>query len=564
MDPFQLIRTVGRNRGFQGQGGSEDDLRAIDVEQAIGMGKIDDRFRNIKIKVPAGRHRIGVTYKQKTAAEQNEILHSWVPVAGMSQMVNGNSGGPRITNVEIKGPLQVAGLSDTPSRRRLLVCQPKSASEETPCAKQILGTLARRAFRRPVTDADLSGAMAFYDGGRKNGSFEDGIQKGVLAILASPKFLYRSHTPPADAKPGQTFRLNDVDLASRLSFFLWSGPPDDALIDLAAAGKLQDPAVYSAQVRRMLADPRARSLATNFAAQWLNVGGLDLVNPDTNLFPDYTEDLVPAFKEELYEFVWSIFGEDRSVVDLLTADWTFLNERLAMHYGIRGVRGGEFRKVAVADSTRRGLLGKGAVLMATSYANRTSPVVRGAYILEHLMGTPPTAPPPGVEQFPESQEGAEQLTVRHRLEQHRNTKSCNACHGVIDPVGLAMENFNALGQWRVKDIDAGAGIDAKGKLADGTPVDGVDALRDYLVSRPDLFVQTFTENLLTYALGRPANYYDMPLVRRLVRDAAADHYRFSTLVMGIVTSPAFLTDRTPPEKDGALVTDARPVAQASK
>src|SRR6478609_3509747 len=497
MDPFQLIVTLDGNRVFQAQVGGEDDLRAIDVEQAIGMGKIDDRFRNIKIKVPAGRHRIGVTY------------------------------------------------------------QPKSAAEETPCAKQILGTLARRAFRRPVTEADLSGAMAFYDGGRKNGSFEDGIQKGVLAILASPKFLYRSHTPPADAKPGQTFRLNDLDLASRLSFFLWSGPPDDALIDLAAAGKLQDPAVYAAQVRRMLADPRARSLATNFAAQWLNVGGLDLVNPDTNLFPDYTEDLVPAFKEELYEFVWSIFGEDRSVVDLLTADWTFLNERLAMHYGIRGVRGGEFRKVAVADSTRRGLLGKGAVLMATSYANRTSPVVRGAYILEHLMGTPPTAPPPGVEQFPESQEGAEQLTVRHRLEQHRNTKSCNACHGVIDPVGLAMENFNALGQWRVKDIDAGAGIDAKGKLADGTPVDGVDALRDYLVSRPDLFVQTFTENLLTYALGRPATYYDMPLVRRLVRDAAADNYRFSTLVMGIVTSPAFLTDRAPPGKDGALVTDAR-------
>ena len=564
MDPFQLIVTVDGNRVFQAQVGGEEDLRAIDVDQAIGMGKIDDRFRNIKVKVPAGRHRIGVTYKQKTAAEQNEILHSWVPVAGMSQMVNGNSGGPRITNVEIKGPLQVAGLSDTPSRRRLLVCQPKSAAEESPCAKQILGTLARRAFRRPVTDADLAGAMAFYDAGRKSGSFEDGIQKGVLAILASPKFLYRSHTPPADAKPGQIFRLNDLDLATRLSFFLWSGPPDDTLIDLAAAGKLQDPAVYTVQVRRMLADPRARSLATNFAGQWLNIGGLDLVNPDTNLFPDYTEDLVPAFKEELYEFVWSIFGEDRSVVDLLTADWTFLNERLAMHYGIRGVRGGEFRKVAVADSARRGLLGKGAVLMATSYANRTSPVVRGAYILEHLMGTPPTAPPPGVEQFPESEEGAEQLTVRHRLEQHRNTKSCNACHGVIDPVGLAMENFNALGQWRMKDIDAGAGIDANGKLADGTPVDGVNALRDYMVSRPDLFVQTFTENLLTYALGRPASYYDMPLVRRLVRDAAADRYRFSNLVMGIVTSPAFLTDRTPSDKDGALVTDAHKVAQASK
>jgi len=561
MDPFQLIVTVDGDRVFQAQVGGEEDLKAIDVEQAVGMGRIDDRFRNIKVKVPAGRHRIGVTYKQKTSAEQNEVLHSWVPVAGMSQMVNGNSGGPRITNVEIKGPLQAAGLSDTPSRRKLYVCHPQSAAEETACAQKILGTLARRAFRRPVTEADLSGAMAFYTQGRKTGSFDDGIQKGVMAVLASPKFLYRFHTPPVDVKPGQVFALNDLDLASRLSFFLWSGPPDDQLIDLAAAGKLKDPKVYAAQVRRMLTDPRARSLATNFAGQWLNVGGLDLVNPDTNLFPDYTEDLIPAFKEELYEFVWSIFGQDRSVIELLTADWSFLNERLALHYGIAGVRGGEFRKVVMSEPARRGLLGKGAVLMATSYANRTSPVVRGAYVLEHLMGTPPTAPPPGVEQFPESQEGGEQLTVRHRLEVHRNTKSCNACHGVIDPVGLAMENFNALGQWRRKDIDAGAAIDAGGKLADGTAVDGVDALRNYLVSRPDLFVNTLTENLLTYALGRPASYYDMPLLRRLVRDAAADNYRFSSLVMGIVTSEAFLTDRAPTEKD-ALVTDAKTLAQA--
>jgi hypothetical protein len=398
--------------------------------------------------------------------------------------------------------------------------------------------------------------MDFYASGRKTGSFEDGIQKGVMAILASPKFLYRFHTPPADAKPGQVFALNDIDLASRLSFFLWSGPPDETLIALAAAGKLKDPKTYEGQVRRMLADPKARSLATNFAGQWLNVSGLELVNPDTNLFPDYTDDLIPAFREELFQFVWSVLGEDRSVIDLMTADWTFLNERLALHYGIAGVRGGEFRKVKLAESARRGLLGKGAVLMATSYANRTSPVVRGAYILEHLMGTPPAAPPPGVEQFPESQEGAEQLTVRHRLEMHRATKSCGSCHGVIDPVGIAMENYNALGQLRKKDIDAGVAIDAGGRLADGTEVNGVDALRNYIASRPDLFVHTMAENLLTYALGRSAAYHDMPLLRRVVHDAAAQDYRFSALVLGIVTSPAFLNGRVPAEMTGTLVTDA--------
>ena len=307
----------------------------------------------------------------------------------------------------------------------------------------------------------------------------------------------------------------------------------------------------------MLADPRARSLATNFADQWLNVRGLELVNPDPNLFPDYTEDLVPAFTEELHRFVWSVFSENRSVMDLLTADWTFINERLAVHYGIKGVRGGEFRRVQLDESWRRGILGKGAFLMATSYANRTTPVLRGAYILEHLMGTPPTAPPPGVEAFPESQEGGAQLTVRQRLEQHRATKSCHACHGVIDPLGLALENFNAIGQWREKDLDAGTLIDATGQLADGTPLHGPDDLREALVARPDQIVQNFTENLLTYALGRKIEYFDMPLVRSIVRTAAADDYRFATVVRAIVESPAFQTDRAPAEAEPGLSASAR-------
>ena len=545
MDPNTLVITVDDKRVFQAKVGGDEDLEAVDVRQAVGVGAIDDRFRNIRIKVPAGSHRIGITFVQKTAAEHNEVLHAFNSVTGMSQMVNGNSGGPRIASVEVKGPLSRAALTQTVSRARLFVCTPTSTAEERPCAQKILTTLARRAFRQPVSEADVAGAMTFYDQGRQQTDFDFGIQKGVMAVLASPRFLYRAHEPPAGTKPGEAFQLSDIDLATRLSFFLWSSVPDDELIDAAAAGKLHDPKVREHQLKRMLADPRAKSLATNFASQWLNLRGLELVNPDPNLFPDYTEDLIPAFTEEMQRFIWSVFAEDRSVIDLLTADYTFINERLAIHYGIRGVRGGEFRRVHVDQSWRRGVLGKGAFLMTTSYANRTTPVLRGAYILEHLMGTPPTAPPPGVEAFPESQEGGTQLTVRERLEQHRALKSCHQCHGVIDPLGLALENFNAIGQWREKDIDAGTRIDAAGQLADGTPLASPDDLRDALVKRPDLFVQNFVENLMTYALGRKLEYYDMPMVRGIVRTAAGDGYRFTTLVKAIVDSPAFQTDRAP-------------------
>ncbi len=557
-DAYQLIVTVDDDRVFQSQLGGEDDQRAIDVQQAMGIGAIDNRFKNIRFKATAGTHRIGVTFKQKTAAEQLDILNNFNPGPGMTQNYSGMSDGPRISTVEIKGPLAKTGVvSNTPSRRKLFICKPANEAEETPCAKQILGTLAKRAYRRPVTDADLAGAMGFYAEGRKAGSFDDGIQKGVMTILSSPNFLYRAHRPPAGTKPGEIYRIADLDLASRLAFFLWSAPPDNELIDIAAAGKLQDPAIREAQVRRMLADPRSETMVREFTERWLNVDGLDLVNTDVLLFPQYTDDLIPAFKEELYRFVWSVLGADRNVVDLMTADWTFLNERLAVHYGIPGIRGGEFRKVALAQPYRRGLLGKGGVLMATSYANRTSPVVRGAWVLEHLMGTPPAAPPPGVEQFPESQEGGEQLTVRARLEHHRAVKSCASCHDVIDPVGNALENYKAIGQWREKDIDAGQPIDAGGKLADGTPVKGVDQLRDYLASRPDLFVHTLAENLLVYALGRPVQYYDMPLLRKLVHDGAAQDYRFSALVLGIVNSQAFLYDKVPVEKAATITANAR-------
>jgi hypothetical protein len=308
-------------------------------------------------------------------------------------------------------------------------------------------------------------------------------------------------------------------------------------------------------VRRMLHDPRAKTMVRDFTESGLNVDGLDLVNTDKLLFPQYTDDLIPDFKEELYRFVWSVLGEDRNVIDLMTADWTFLNERLAIHYGIPGVRGGEFRKVKLTEDYRRGLLGKGAILVATSYANRTSPVVRGAFVLDHLMGTPPASPPPGVSAFHETQEGEEALTVRRRLELHRTQKSCAACHSIIDPVGLAMENYNAVGEWRRKDIDAGVKIDAEGTLADGTKVDGIAALRNYIAKRPDLFVQTFTQNLLIYALGRPLKYYDMPLVRKIVSDAAQHDYRFSAIVLGIVNSEAFQYDKVPEQKPATMTAD---------
>lgn len=545
LDPHTLIITIDDEKVFEGHLGGAEDLDAVDLKQAEAVSEINGRFRNIHRKVTAGPHRIGVTYLAKTAAESNEILHPFVAVAGMGVHVNGNSDGPRIASVEIRGPLAASGVSETPSRKKLFICHPKAAADQPQCAERILSNIARQAFRRPVTRDDLSGAMRFYREGREQGNFETGIQKGLMAILASPKFLYRAHAKPDDAAPGSIVALSDRELASRLAFFLWSTPPDDALLQVAAKGKLREPQTLEQQVRRMLADPRAHSLVTNFAFQWLNVHGLKLVDTDQDLFPDYTPDLIPAFETELELFIGSIFSADASVLDLLTSDRTFVNERLALHYGMKGVRGGEFRAVRVRNSYRRGLLGKGAFLMTTSYANRTTPVLRGAYILEKFLGTPPQAPPPNVEAFPETQEGGVALSVRERLESHREQASCNACHGVIDPLGLALENFNAVGQWRDKDRDAGTPIDASGQLADGTPVNGPDDLRAALVARQDQFVQTFTENLMTFALGRGVKYYDMPTIRSVVHAAGRQDFTLSSIVLGIVLSDAFLKDQLP-------------------
>jgi hypothetical protein len=385
--------------------------------------------------------------------------------------------------------------------------------------------------------------MEFYEQGRAQGAdFDGGIQKGLMAILASPKFLYRAHTPPTSLEPGEAFAINDIDLASRLSFFIWSSAPDAALLEAAAAGRLGDPAELEAQVRRMLQDPKAEALVTNFAFQWLNVKGMEQVNPDRTIFPQFTYDLIPDFTKELELFIGSIFAEDRPVTELMTANHTYINERLSLHYGLNTVRGGQFQRVTLSDPQRFGLLGKGAVLMTTSYANRTSPVIRGAYILNKLIGAPPPSPPPNVEAFPEIAEGEVHTTVRARLEMHRDNPACQSCHAVIDPLGLALENYNAIGQWRAKDEDAGTLIDASGQLTNGTPVGSPSDLWQALVAKPGRFAQNFTEKLLTFALGRELQYYDMPTLRHIVREAADEDYTLSALVLGIVKSDAFRMD----------------------
>jgi hypothetical protein len=381
--------------------------------------------------------------------------------------------------------------------------------------------------------------MAFYAMGREAGDFETGIESGLTSILSSTKFLFRAEPVPAGTSPGAASQVTDLELASRLSFFIWSSGPDQALLDLAVAGKLHDSDVLDAQVHRMLTDARAESLVTNFAFQWLNIGRIDSIQPDPVLYPDFDPNLRASFREEIRLFLGSVLRQNHSVLDLLRSDETFLNERLALHYGIPNVRGAQFRPVRLANANRWGLLGKGAVLMGTSYGNRTSPVLRGAWILENITGTPPNAPPPGVEQFKEAEAGKKVPTVRERLEQHRSNPSCNGCHGVMDPLGFALENYDVVGAWRDVDRDAGSSIDASGVLSSGVPVGSPAQLNTALLTRPEQFVQALTEKLMTFALGRGLRYQDMPAVRTVVHNASRDDYRFESLIRGIVASPGF-------------------------
>ena len=512
--------------------------------------------QTIRVRLAAGMHTVSVAAPVTRPLESDASLQSLAPGGGGGRGRGGGGG------IQVTGPFNPQGpVLETPRRQQLFVCRPPEGAtpeQELACANEVLANVARKAFRRTVTERDLVAPLAFFREGRTQGDFEVGIQYGLTAILASPKFLYRAEPVPSDLPPGSLYRISDLELASRLSFFLWSQNPDDELLDLAADGRLSEPDVLEQQVRRMLADPRSGSLVTNFAFQWLNLGSIGDLDPDPVLFPNFDGALGDAFVREIELFVGSIVDEDRSVVDLLRADHTFVNERLAAHYGIPDIRGNRFRRVTLTDEHRWGLLGKSAILMVTSYPNRTAPVLR--WILERILGTPPAAPPPDVEAFPETQEGEKALSVRERLEAHRANPSCNSCHGVMDPLGFALENFNAIGEWQTMDRYARTPIDASGQLVDGTPVSGPADLRQALASEPEQFVQTLTEKLLMFALGRTVEYYDMPVVRGVVREAAPDDYRMSSIVMGIVRSTPFQMKQVPlPES----ASEAEGVAQGA-
>jgi hypothetical protein len=443
------------------------------------------------------------------------------------------NGLPLVDHVNLTGPYDATGAGDTPSRRRVFTCRPSKPGEEAACARTILSTLARRAYRRPVTAEDMGPILALYEQGRTGGTFETGIERGLRLILANPKFLFRTETAPA----GPIGKVTDLELASRLSFFLWSSIPDDTLLDLAAAGRLTRPAVLDQQVRRMLADPRSRAIVDNFASQWLMLRNLKGHIPTPGDFPNFDNEIRQAFRRETELFVESVMRDDRSVLDLLDADYTYVNERLARHYGIPNVYGSHFRRVTLKGEERRGLLGHGSVLTVTSYPNRTSPVLRGKYILENFLGTPPSPPPADVPDLSENAPGEEPKSLRARMELHRRTPTCASCHRVMDPLGFALENFDGVGEWRVKEV--GGEIDPAGQLADGSPVDGPIALRQALLKRPEMFARTLTQKLMTYGLGRGVEYGDKPLVRAIARDAARQNYRFSSIVLGIVKSAPF-------------------------
>ncbi len=515
--------------------GGEQDTRAYDQVQNGVFEKVNARLKDIRFSATAGPHEVGVTFRRRTFAESDDQLQAFVPGGGQDRVF-------RVQSFEISGPYNPTGLSATPSRDKIFVCHPSRGDDEQLCAERILSELATRAFRRPIAEEELADILAYYRDGVATNGFEEGIRSGLTGILASPYFLYRIEMPPEGVAPGETYAVDDVTLASKLSFFLWNTIPDDELRELAVRGELGDEKVLRQQVERMLKDPRAETLASNFVFHWLDLKRLEEVEPDTSIFPYASGRGDPRadYLTELELFAKSIFDEDRSIVDFMTAKHTYVNERVALLYGINSVKGDRFQRVELEDSTRWGLLGKGAILMAAAYPNRTSPVLRGAFILQYIVGAPPATPPPGVDAFPEAEIGtAKARTVREIIATHRENPTCFACHGVMDPLGFALENFDAVGAWRDVDRYAGTPIDSAAELPDGTPVNGPDDLREALLRNPEQFVQTFTERFLTYALGRTVDYKDMPAVRKIVREAAKEDYRFSELVWQVVASEPF-------------------------
>lgn len=541
---FQIRLARDRNEEIEGLYGTYELELLIDNEPikrfTVGRPKIPGDFESVdaglKVRVPvtAGLHQVGVTFLKHTSAL---LERKRQPYAAAFNMHRHPRLSPAIYQVSINGPYNAKGPGDTPSRRRIFIAKPGNEAEEEACAEKIVSNLLRRAFRRPVTKSDLEQPMAFYREAREEDGFEAGIESALSSILVSPEFLFRIEEDPPGVAPGTAYKVPDLQLASRLSFLLWSSIPDDELIGIAERGELSRPEVLAAQTRRMLADPRARSLTSNFADQWLYLRNLDSLTPDSRLFPDFDDNLRQAFRRETELFFESMLLEDRSVLDLLKADYTYLNERLARHYGIPGIVGSHFRKVALTPETRRGgLLRQGSVLSVTSYATRTSPVIRGHWILGNLLGTPPPPPPPNVPALKEKTISS-RLSVRERLAEHRANPGCASCHDVMDPVGFALENFDAVGRWR--EYEDGRPVDASGGLPDGSQFTGVDALEEGLLRRPELFVGTFAEKLLTFALGRGMEPYDAPAIRGIIKQAERDDFSFSSVIIAIVNSTPF-------------------------
>ena len=540
-EPHQLDVRLDGTRIKLFKVGGEQDTPGSDAEKdPVEYRRRGDRGLEVRFPAEAGKRLVGVTFVQETTVPEGIFQPRLAGIETKYWRDNPIS----VTRVTISGPYDFKGRGETPSRRRIFLCRPTGSEDEEACAKKILSALARRAFRRPVTEVDVRTLLSLYKQVQSSQGFEAGIGMALRAILVSPEFLFRIERDPAGVAPDTAYRVSDLELASRLSFFLWSSIPDDQLLDLAATGKLKDPVVLEEQVRRMLGNSRSQALVDNFAGQWLYLRNMRLVTPEQSVFPTFDENLRHAFQRETELFFESMLREDRSVMDLLTADYTFVNERLARHYQIPNIYGSHFRRVTLSDEHRKGLLGQGSILTVTSYANRTSPVLRGKWLLENMLGTPPPPPPPNVPALKDRGEDGEALSVRERMEQHRADPACASCHEVMDPLGFALENFDGIGRWRITS-EANTPIDASGVLPDGTQFEGPVGLRGLLVSRRQQFVMTVTERLLTYALGRGVENYDAPAVRKIIQEAAPSDYRWSSIIMGIVKSVPFQMRRSP-------------------
>ena len=520
-----------------------------------------DAGLNVRVPVKAGERTVVVTFPQQSA--YREAALEPMPAVTSFAYTNNVNFRPGIDRLYIDGPYDASGSGDTPSRRAIFTCRPASSADDGPCVDEILTRLATRLYRRPVNARALEILRSFYQTGRARGGFEEGIRTALERMLVDPQFLFRFERKPADVAPGQPYRLPDLDLASRLSFFLWSSVPDEPLLAAAARGTLHDPAVLEGEVQRMLADPRAHSLVTNFAAQWLWLRNLSLIHPDPEIFPEWEDTLRESLQRETELFLESMIREDRPVPELLTADYTFVNERLVTYYGIPNVYGSHFRRVEMPDPQRHGLLGQGSILAVTSYNDRTSPVKRGNWLLENILGAPSPPPPPNVESLPEKDSDLKLVTMRERMAAHRKHPVCASCHARIDPLGFALEVFDAIGKSR--SIDGGQPIDTAGELPDGSKFSDVAQLRELLVSPPDRFVETVTEKLLTYAIGRGVEYYDLPAIRQIVRDAKDDGYRWSAIILGIVKSVPFqMREASPVPQPAASAARAVPTTQVTR